>query len=111
MSLKDAPGRRIRMHDVAYFYLAGEDSGYVVVPAGGTRGSAHVLYPKPQSSAPRPGPTLAIQLVRHARFRRLGLKVRIAPAATTQQAAEEASRLRAKGRSKPKSGPRRPRRG
>jgi hypothetical protein len=103
LARKGAPGRRIRMGDIAYFYLAGEDSGYVVVPAGATRGTAHVLYPKPQSSAPRPGPTLAIQLVRQARFRQLGLKVRIAPAATTQQAAEAASRLRAKGRSKRKS--------
>ena len=36
-----------------------------------------------QSSAPRPGPTLAVQLARGRRFRRLGLAVRIAPAASS----------------------------
>ena len=36
--------------------------------------------------APRPGPTLALQLVRGRRFRRLGLAVRIAPAATRLEA-------------------------
>ena len=57
------PRRRVSLRDVAYFYLAGEDSGYVVVPIGrGRARRAHVLRPQAQSSAPRPGPTLALQL-------------------------------------------------
>jgi hypothetical protein len=95
-----APDGSVAMRDVAYFYLAGEDTGYVVVPKGPVRGSAHVLRPKRQSSAPRPGPTLAIQLVRHARFRRVGLTARIAPAASFDAAARVAARLRSGRRRK-----------
>jgi hypothetical protein len=97
MAQKGIRGRLVRMRDVAYFYVAGEDSGYVVVPKTSVRGIAHVLRPKRQASAPRPGPTLAIQLVRHARFRRVGLAVRIAPAKSADDAARGARRLRARG--------------
>jgi hypothetical protein len=96
LARKGMPGRRVRMRDVAYFYIAGEESGYVVVPTGAPRGAAHILHPKRQSSAPLPGPTLAIQIVHQARFRRVGLEVRIAPAASADQAAGAAVRLRAR---------------
>jgi hypothetical protein len=93
-----APGKRRRsvsLRDVVYFYVAGEDSGYVVVPVGKRpRATAHILRPKAQSSAPRPGPTLAVQLAQGKRFRRLGLGVRIAPALGAQEAAKAARRLR-----------------
>jgi hypothetical protein len=95
---KDPSASRVRMRSVAYFYVAGEDGGYVVVPTGPVRGSAHVLRPKRQSSAPRPGPTLAIQVVRHRRFRHVGLTARIAPAATAAKAAEVAGNLRSRRR-------------
>ena len=91
--------RSIPMRNVAYFYLAGEDSGYVVVPTGrrpATR--AYTLRPRKQSSAPRPGPTLALQLAHDERFRRLGLAVRIAPARDRRDAARVARRLRRRGR-------------
>ena len=39
-----SPRRRVRMRDVAYFYIAGEESGYVVVPTGAPRGTAHILH-------------------------------------------------------------------
>ena len=94
---KGAPEGRVAMRDVAYFYVAGADSGYVVVPRGPARGAAHIMHPKRQSSAPRPGPTLAIQVARQARFKRTGLTVRIAPAATVEKAAEAAKRLGARG--------------
>ncbi len=94
---KGVRARRVRARDVAYFYVAGEESGYVVVPAGPARGTAHIVRPKRQSSAPRPGPTLAIQLARHARFRRTGLSARIAPASSLEKAAVAAKRLRARG--------------
>ena len=99
LAAKGGPSRRVRMRDVAYFYVAGEESGYVIVPKERPgRGTAHVLHPKRQSSAPRPGPTLAIQVVRHGRFRRTGLAVRIAPAASAEQAAKAAGRLRSRRR-------------
>jgi hypothetical protein len=93
-----ARGRRRRsvaLRDVVYFYLAGEDSGYVVVPTGARpRATAHILRPKAQSSAPRPGPTLAVQLAQRKRVRRTGLSVRIAPATSPRDAAAVARRLR-----------------
>ena len=97
-----AGGRRrrsVRLDRVVYFYLAGEDSGYVVVPTGRRpRALAHILRPKAQSSAPRPGPTLAVQLAQGRRFRRLGFAVRIAPAGSKKDAARVARRLRRAGR-------------
>ena len=91
--------RVVRARDVAYYYLAGEDSGYVVVPIGTPAGGlAHVLRPKRQSSAPRPGPTLAVQIVRQGRFHRTGLAARIAPAASTDEATDVARRLRGPSR-------------
>jgi hypothetical protein len=87
--------REVPAREVAYYYVAGEDSGYVVVPAKTqARGRAHILRPKRQSSAPRPGPTLAIQIVRQGRFKRTSFTARIAPAATAEQAAAAARRLR-----------------
>ena len=96
------PGRKrreIALRDVVYFYLAGEETGYVVVPTGHRpHAKAHILRPRPQSSAPRPGPTLALQLAHGKRFRRLGLAMRVAPAASRQEAAQAARRLRQAGR-------------
>jgi hypothetical protein len=95
LAQRDAKRRKVSLRDVVYFYLAGEDTGYVVVPTGRRpRATAHILKPKAQSSAPRPGPTLAVQLSRGRRFRRLGLTVRIAPAASRQEAARVARSLR-----------------
>ncbi len=87
--------RLVAARDVAYYYLAGEDSGYVVVLVGVPRRSvAHVLRPKRQPSAPRPGPTLAINVARHGHFKPIRMAARIAPAATSLQAADVARRLR-----------------
>jgi hypothetical protein len=95
----NAKRRKVSLRDVVYFYLAGEETGYVVVPTGKRpRATAHILKPGTQSSAPRPGPTLAVQLSRGRRFRRLGLAARIAPAASREEAARIARRLRRKGR-------------
>jgi hypothetical protein len=99
LAQKGISPRVIPARDVAYYYLAGEDSGYVVVPIGAPAGGlAHILRPKPQSSAPKPGPTLAVQIVRQGRFKRTGHAARIAPAASAEQAAAAASRLRSGGK-------------
>ena len=90
-----AKRRKVALRDVVYFYVAGEESGYVVVPTGRRpRATAHILKPGAQSSAPRPGPTLALQLAHDRRFRRLGLAVKVAPAANKTHAAGVARRLR-----------------
>ena len=86
-------GRRVRVNDrlslagVRWFELRGKDTGYVVVPRGRIPGSARLLHPKAQSSAPSPGPTLAFEVLRNAIARRRQVTVRIAPAAPGQAAA------------------------
>ena len=82
------PRRTVSLAKVAYFYVAGEDSGYVMLPVEHRpKAVAHVLRPRAQSSSPRPGPTLALQLNHGRRFSRLGLAMRIAPARSAAEAA------------------------
>jgi hypothetical protein len=82
----------VPLSGAAYLHVQSADSGYVVVvhgvPAGAT---ARLLAPRRQSSAPRAGPTLALQLTRGVRFRRTGLSVRIATARTPAEAAQAAT--------------------
>jgi hypothetical protein len=95
LAKKGGKRRQISLRNVVYFYVAGEETGYVVVPVGRRpRAVAHILRPKAQSSAPRPGPTLALQLTRQHKFKRREIAVRIAPAASADEAAAVAGRLR-----------------
>lgn len=89
-----AVSRRIPLADVAYFHVASERSGYVVKPLSRPAGArAHALATHPQSSAPRPGPTLAIQLARASRFRSASLAVRLVPVKDAAEAEAVARRL------------------
>jgi hypothetical protein len=55
-------------------------SGYTVTPLSRPAGAAvHVMRPAPQASAPDPGPTLAVQLERNARFDRTAFTARLTP--------------------------------
>ncbi len=84
--------RAIPLSSIAYLWVRSEFSGYVVVPLSCTHGAAvHVLHPSPQSSAPKPGPTLAVRLARNARFSRVALTVRLTPARDEQQATTAAA--------------------
>ena len=86
---------RIELKRVAWFELMGPDGGYVVVPRGDTpRAHVHLLHPAPQSTAPDPGPTLAVELLEGERLRRLDLTMRYAPARDAADAARVATRLR-----------------
>jgi hypothetical protein len=97
------PRKKVSLRNVAYFYIAGEETGYVVVPAGRRpQAVAHILRPKPQSSAPKPGPTLALQLAGQRKFKRLAVGVKIAPAADPAQAAATARRLRGSKPARPR---------
>jgi len=65
---------RFPLRDVERFRVG----GYVVVPRSQPRGAmVHALTPRPQSSAPHPGPTLAIQLVRAGHARHAAFRARI----------------------------------
>ena len=85
---------QIRLSSIAYLWVRSERSGYVVVPVSCGGGAAvHVMHPSRQSSAPNPGPTLAVQIARNARFDHVALSVRLMPVRDEQQAASAAARL------------------
>jgi hypothetical protein len=87
--------RLIPLSAVAYLWVRSERSGYVVVPASRPAGAGvHTLRVNAQSSDPRPGPTLAIQIARAKRFSRAALSVRLTPVHDEQEAATAAARLR-----------------
>ena len=72
---------RIPLARVARLEVASRYGGYTVTPLTRPAGAAvHVMRPAPQSSAPDPGPTLAVQLERSARFSRTAFTARITPA-------------------------------
>jgi hypothetical protein len=80
---------------VAWFELMGPAGGYVVVPHGSRpRARAHLLHPAAQSSAPDPGPTLAVELLAGERLHRIDVTMRYAPARDAAAAARVAARLR-----------------
>jgi hypothetical protein len=69
---------RVRLSGVAHICVRSARSGYVIVPlklpAGAT---ARVLHPARQGSAPRPGPTLAIRVLRPSGAGRAAMAVRL----------------------------------
>jgi len=54
---------------------------------------ARLLFPSPQSSNPRPGPSLVIRLVPASRWHDLSLRVAMAPARTAAEAAAVVGRI------------------
>jgi hypothetical protein len=77
--------RSTSLTGVAWFHVESERSGYVVVVEGGK--SASITRPSRQSSAPKPGPTLAV------RAKGTTITARIAPARTPEEARAIATRL------------------
>ena len=86
---------RVDLARVAWFELIGPAGGYVVVPRGATpRARVHLLHPAAQSSAPDPGPTLAVELLAGERLHRIDVTMRYAPARDAADAARVAAGLR-----------------
>jgi hypothetical protein len=72
--------RRIALDRVKRIEVASEHATYSVMPLSKPKGAAlHLLRPAAQDSQPHPGPTLAVQLERGARFSHTALSVRIRP--------------------------------
>jgi hypothetical protein len=70
--------RAVALARVARFEVVSRRSGYVAMPLRRPAGAvARVLVPSRQSSAPDPGPTLAVELARGASWRRASFAVRI----------------------------------
>lgn len=87
----------IALRRIAWFHIAGEGGGYVVVlRSKSLPGRARLLHPGAQSSAPKPGPTLAFELLDHGHLRPRTLTVRYAPAADAAAAVALAARLGAR---------------
>jgi hypothetical protein len=85
----------IPLSSIAYLWVRSADSGYVVVPASRPSGAGvHVLRASAQSSDPKPGPTLAVQIERSERFDRAAFSARIMPVRDAQEAAAAAARLK-----------------
>ena len=88
----------IAINRIAWLHIAGEDGGYVIViRSRNPPGHARLLHPNTQPSAPNPGPTLALELLTHARLRHRTLTVRYAPAHDLAAATALAGRLAAAG--------------
>ena len=84
---------RVPLRRIAYLRVASAHGGYVVLPRTRPRGATvHLLHPRPQSSAPLAGPTLAVQLVRAGRAHGAKFSARYAPVAS-ERAAETAARM------------------
>jgi hypothetical protein len=87
--------RLIPLSSIAYLYVRSQHSGYVVVPASRPAGAGvHIMRPSAQSSQPKPGPTLAVQIARNERFNRAALAVRLMPVHNDQEATAAAARLK-----------------
>ena len=70
--------RAVKLASVEHFEVISRRSGYAVKPLRRPPGAvARVMVPSRQSSAPDPGPTLAIELARGASWRRASFAVRI----------------------------------
>ena len=70
--------RAVALARVRHFEVISRRSGYTVEPLRRPPGAvARVMVPSRQSSAPDPGPTLAVELARGASWRRAAFAVRI----------------------------------
>ena len=79
-SRRRVTARPLALRSVASFEVAGGGSGYAIVPLTWPAGAvARTVRPAAQSSAPAPGPSLSIGLVRGSRFHRVGFAVRMIP--------------------------------
>jgi hypothetical protein len=87
----------LRLRDIAWLHIGGRECGYVVVPAGSPLpGHARILHPHHQSTAPHAGPTVAFELIRDGRLRKLNASARIAPARGLEEAVQVARALGAR---------------
>jgi hypothetical protein len=84
---------RVPLRRIAHLVIRSKHGAYVVLPTRRPRGATvHLLHPRPQSSAPLAGPTLAVQVARNRRVRRVTVGARFAPV-ERERAAETAARL------------------
>jgi hypothetical protein len=82
------------LRGVRWLYVESEQSGYAVVPRSLPQTArALLLRPARQPSAPRPGPTLILQLARDSRARAVDAAVRLIPARDLATAKSLVARL------------------
>jgi hypothetical protein len=80
---------------VSWFYVQSDRSGYAVVPRSMPASArARMMQPAAQSSAPRPGPTLVVELAHRTRRGALSGAVRLIPARDLDTAKRLVARLR-----------------
>jgi hypothetical protein len=83
---------RIPLRGVAHLLVESRHATYLVLPRRSPRGATiHLMRPRPQSSAPLAGPTLAVQLLRASPGGSAVFSARFAPV-ERERAAETAAR-------------------
>jgi hypothetical protein len=86
--------RRIALARIAHLRISSRHASYVVVPGARPRGATvHLLRTAPQGSAPLPGPSVGVQLVRGSRARSAHFSARMAPVELGRVASAVATRL------------------
>jgi hypothetical protein len=84
---------RIPLKGIAHLLVQSRNATYLILPRLRPRGATvHLLHPRPQSSAPLAGPTLAVQLARESKVRSARFSARFAPV-ERERAAETAARI------------------
>jgi hypothetical protein len=97
LQLTRVPGgsTQVEVAAVRYFFIdGGAEGGYVILVRAFPQGAvARLIFPEPQSSNPRPGPSLSLRLAPVGRWRELALRVAMAPARTAAEAAAVIARI------------------
>jgi hypothetical protein len=89
--------RRLPLASIAWLEMHSRHAAYVVRPLRHPAGATvHLLQTRPQSSAPLPGPSLGVQLVRGARSRRAAFAARVTVVRGHESNAAAAPRLPAR---------------
>jgi hypothetical protein len=85
---------QVPLPDVRYFFIDGIEGGYVVVPRTfPPTATAHGLLPSPQSSNPRPGPSISVRLATGTHWHDVSFRVTMAPVRNGDEAAALAPKL------------------
>ncbi len=76
---------RIPLRGISRLEVTSRHGGYTVVPLSRPRGATvHLIRTRAQGSAPNPGPTVGVQLVREGRQRHARFSARFAPVGTAR---------------------------
>jgi hypothetical protein len=92
--VKFAGTAQVPLAQVRYFFIDGVEGGYVAVPRTfPPSATAHGLLPAPQSSNPRPGPSISVRLAAGTQWHDVQFRITMAPVRNGDEAAALAPKL------------------